>query len=110
MNKERRSNGFRVLAGRPAQLPARYKAYGLEERDLQKYAVLEEVPLTIKEHVDAAVQLELEQMVDAVQVEGEAVSPESLLLIVLYQQESDERPVYFLVSPAQMALPGGGSL
>lgn len=110
MNKERRSNGFRVLAGRPAQLPARYKAYGLEERDLQKYAVLEEVPLTIKEHVDAAVQLELEQMVDAVQVEEGAVSPESLLLIVLYQQESDERPVYFLVSPAQMALPGGGSL
>ncbi|MNP60545.1 hypothetical protein D3C76_1556390 [compost metagenome] len=71
MSKERRSGYFKALAEGEYHLPFSYK---LDERELQKFAVVEEIPFTLND--------------------GMELRQGNSLLVVLYQQEENERPAY----------------
>ncbi|RRJ64420.1 DUF4080 domain-containing protein [Paenibacillus oralis] len=47
MDKDRRSGYFKALAEHPSALSASFAAYGLNERELQKYACLEVLPFRL---------------------------------------------------------------
>ncbi|MOA05379.1 hypothetical protein D3C78_1249740 [compost metagenome] len=71
MSKDRRSGYFKALAEGKFHLPFNYS---LDDRELQKFAMVEEIPFTLTEGIE--------------------LQPGSSLLVVLYQQEENERPVY----------------
>lgn len=83
LDKERRSRYFKQLAERPEEVSESFAALGQGERELQKYAVVEELDFSLRKVLEG---------------KGETVSAdgrEDSLLIVLYQQNSDDRPLYF---------------
>ncbi|MCH1642283.1 B12-binding domain-containing radical SAM protein [Paenibacillus timonensis] len=90
MDKDRRSGYFRALAEAPAGLSERFAAYGLDERDLQKYACVEELPFPLDETLRSESEAESSSSPAAA---GDSTG--GTLLVVLYQQEPDERPAYF---------------
>jgi hypothetical protein len=89
VDKDRRSAYFRALAEQPSALSEQFAAYGLDERELQKYACLEELPFALGDVLPA----EGAESPAASASAGDA--SQGTLLVVLYQQEADERPVYF---------------
>ncbi|MEF2966963.1 B12-binding domain-containing radical SAM protein [Paenibacillus sp. M1] len=85
MTKERRSGYFRLLANRPSEADPSFAALGLGERDLQKCAVLEELPFPLDEVLAGKPDSELRR--------------EGTLLIVLFLQDAGagERTDYFIM-------------
>ncbi|MNW39672.1 coproporphyrinogen III oxidase [compost metagenome] len=74
MSKDRRNFYVKGLADGELALPS-YS--NLDERELQKFAVVEEIPFTLGE--------------------GRELKLNHSLLVVLYQQEEDERPSYYSI-------------
>lgn len=78
----------RPLSGQPEQLVGQQEnllfhlaGRNLGERELQKFAVLEEMPF------------QLEDVLQNKELSAESMEPS--LLVVLYQQTVDEKPLYF---------------
>ncbi|WP_068780113.1 B12-binding domain-containing radical SAM protein [Paenibacillus sp. GM2] len=85
MRKHERNSYFKALASRGLELPEQLAARNMDERELMKYAVVEELPFSLTEVLAGSTP-------DAA---AEAKQGNGTLLIVLYQQEADERPVYY---------------
>lgn len=83
MDKNRRSRYFKQLAERPQEVSGSFAALEQGERELQKYAVVEELDFSIEKVLEG--KGNTDHLNDS----------ENSLLIVLYQQNSDDRPLYF---------------
>lgn len=91
LEKSRRSSYFRTLAERPLEVSAMFAAHGLGERDLQKYAVVEELPFPLTEVLEGK--------------ESPANLWHGTLLVVLYQQDADQqRPLYYTMPLTQSSV------
>jgi hypothetical protein len=87
LHKHERNNYFKALTSGEIELAAELAARNLDERELMKYAVIEELPFSLTDVIgDESV---------AQTVATEAKDSNGSLLIVLYQQEADEHPVYY---------------
>lgn len=83
MDKDRRSRYFKLLAERPQEVSDSFASLEQGERELQKYAVVEELDFSIEKALEGKGNMD------------HLNSTENSLLIVLYQQNSDDRPLYF---------------
>lgn len=83
-----------VSSRRLSELAARR----LDERELQKYAVVEELPFTLESVLsggNAGVAAEAGAEGGAGTARSDGNHSSNTLLVVLYQQEKDERPVFY---------------
>ncbi|WP_435921932.1 B12-binding domain-containing radical SAM protein [Paenibacillus sp. DYY-L-2] len=83
MDKDRRSRYLKQLAERPQEVSGSFASLEQGERELQKYAVVEELDFSI------------EKVLEGKGNSDHLNDSENSLLIVLYQQNSDDRPLYF---------------
>lgn len=81
LGKDQRGSHLNRLAELPEELPTHIAELKLNERELQKFAVVEELPFLLEDVLQGK--------------ELSAASSESSLLVVLYQQTEDEKPLYF---------------
>ncbi|GAA0383845.1 B12-binding domain-containing radical SAM protein [Paenibacillus motobuensis] len=87
MHKHERNSYFKALASREIELPEELAARNMDERELMKYAVIEELPFSLTD-VLAGHSVAADEVKDS----------QGTLLVVLYQQEADEHPVYYSLS------------
>lgn len=99
LEKDRRANYFKMMAEEPSRISGEFAALGLDERELQKFASLEELPFALGDVLKgkkiptvAEPSSGCGEVVEAPNAEAAAT-----LLVVLYQQKEDERPLYFAV-------------
>ncbi|MCA1294328.1 B12-binding domain-containing radical SAM protein [Paenibacillus sp. alder61] len=89
LDKDRRTAIFKRLAERPQSVSAAFAAHGFNERELQKNAVVDELPFSLQAVLD-----------------GTQDSPEGQggsLLIVVYQQEPAADKPLFYTAPLQLS-------
>ncbi|MFD1178534.1 B12-binding domain-containing radical SAM protein [Paenibacillus puldeungensis] len=105
LGKDRRAKYFKMMAEEPSRISDEFAALGLDERELQKFASLEELPFSLYEILKGQKNPAVaETGSDCGLVEETSLVEDSAtLLAVLYQQTEDERPLYFAV-PLQPVL------
>ncbi|MNH86875.1 coproporphyrinogen III oxidase [compost metagenome] len=81
VDKDRRSTHFRALTERPDQVSGDFTNLGVQDRELQKFAVVEELSFP------------LHKVLKDQPISGS--ENENTLLIVLYQQNDAELPVFY---------------
>lgn len=91
IDKPRRTAYFKALTERPAEVSPAFAALDLGERELQKCAVLDELPFSLTDVLEGKTDFEERQ--------------EGTLLVVLYQQDDagHQKPVYYTM-PVTSAL------
>lgn len=81
MPKDKRVSYFKRLAEEPSSVSAEFAARQLDERELLKFAVVEELPFQLNDLLEGK---------EVKESEGQGS-----LLVVLYQQEENEVPVFY---------------
>ncbi|AJS61580.1 B12-binding domain-containing radical SAM protein [Paenibacillus sp. IHBB 10380] len=84
LSKEEWNAHLKMLIERPSEVSQEFAALGLQERDLQKHMVVDNLPFNLEEVIQS--------VVTGTELKG---SDQQTLLIVLYQQDESQRPLYF---------------
>lgn len=99
LSKDEVASVLRTAAEQPERVSAAFVALGLNEKELHKHAVVERLPFDAERWIladDAADSLDRSESAEQ---EAHAAAT---LVIVLYQQSKDEKPLLFFVEESQL--------